>query len=149
MSNSMRAVWLGILLVVMIVLPFLLPAYWQDVLVLFTINVILVMSYRLITTMGGWSFAHIAIMGLGAYTMALLTTKYYSLSFWITLPIGGLVSALFAVAISYPVLRTRKFYFFLSTFAKSIRGKMNGLPAEKNMIRTSLDIFNKAKDILA
>jgi branched-chain amino acid transport system permease protein len=117
MSFSAKVMWFGALLVIMIVLPFFLPPYWKDVLVLFTVNVILVMSYRLITTMGGWSFAHIAIMGFGAYTMALLTTRYYNLSFWVALPLSGIVSGVFALIISYPVLRTRRFNFFLSTFA--------------------------------
>ena len=116
-SDLAKILWATALLVFLIGLPFFLSGYWQDVLVLLTINVILVMSYRLITTMGGWSFAHIAVMGLGAYAMAMLTTKYYHISFWITLPIGGLVSAIFALLISYPVLRTKQFYFFLSTFA--------------------------------
>jgi branched-chain amino acid transport system permease protein len=115
--TSIKIAGLGILMVVAILIPYGLPGYLQDSLVLFTINVILVISYRLITTMGGWSFAHIAIMGFGGYAMAMLTTKYFNWSFWITIPIGGLVSALFALVISYPVLRTRQFYFFLSTFA--------------------------------
>jgi branched-chain amino acid transport system permease protein len=103
--------------VVAIVIPWLLPAYWRDILVLFVINVILVMSYRLIVSMGGWSFAHIATMAVGAYTLAFLSSVWLNLSFWLVLPIGGLLAALFAFAISYAVLRTKLFYFFLSTFA--------------------------------
>ncbi|MEQ8650903.1 MAG: ABC transporter permease [Kiloniellales bacterium] len=135
-----RRVGLPMLLVFALVLPYLLPAYLQDSLVLFTISCIIVMSYRLVTTMGGWSFAHIATMALGAYTMAMLTTEYASLPFWLTIPLGGLVAGLFALAISYPVLRTRQFYFFLSTFAagealrqcfiqfKSVFGGIEGIP---------------------
>ena len=107
------AFFLGIL----IVLPFVLPRYLQDALVLFVVNAILVMSYRLITTMGGWSFAHIAMMAIGSYTMAMLTTAYAGISFWLTIPLGGIFAFLVAFAISYPVLRTKQFYFFLSTFA--------------------------------
>ena len=116
-SNSSKIVGLAIALGLLIVFPFFLSAYAKDVFVLFTINVILMMSYRLITTMGGWSFAHIAVMGLGAYTMALLTTKYLAWSFWVALPLGGFVSALFALVTSYAVLRTKQFYFFLSSYA--------------------------------
>ena len=105
------------LLGILIVLPFVLPRYLQDSLVLFVVNAILVMSYRLITTMGGWSFAHIAMMAIGSYTMAMLTTAYADISFWLTIPLGGIFAFLVALAISYPVLRTKQFYFFLSTFA--------------------------------
>ena len=112
-SSYGNRVGLVILVALLSVLPYCLPPYWQDVLVLFTINALVIMSYRLIVTMGGWSFAHVAIMGLGAYTMAILTTKFFSVSYWIALPVGGLGSALFALIISYPVLRTKLFYFFL------------------------------------
>jgi branched-chain amino acid transport system permease protein len=114
--KSSSLIWLASI-PVLILLPYSGSSYFQDLLVLFTINIILVASYRLITTMGGWSFSHIATMGLGSYTMAMLTTKYYHLSFWITLPIGGAVSAVFGLLISFAVLRTKGFYFFLSTFA--------------------------------
>jgi len=140
LSGSAKTIGLTILMIIAVLIPYSLAGYLQDSLVLFMINVILVISYRLITTMGGWSFAHIAIMGLGAYVMAILTTKYLAWSFWITIPIGGCISALFALAISYPVLRTRQFYFFLSTFAagealrqcfiqfKGVLGGIEGIP---------------------
>jgi branched-chain amino acid transport system permease protein len=98
-------------------LPHILSPYWQSVSVLFAINVTLVLGYRLITTMGGWSFAHVSTMGLGAYTMAILTTLENPWSFWITFFLGPLVAGVFALLIAYPVLRTRHYYFFLSTFA--------------------------------
>lgn len=96
--------------------PFAVPSYYVGVGILFLINLILVTSYRTITTMGGWSFAHVTMLALGAYTMALLQTGV-GLSFWLILPISGAVAALAALAISVPVMRTRQFYFFLSTFA--------------------------------
>lgn len=104
-------------LVFVILLPLLARGYWLHILILLIIDVILVVSFRLITTMGGWSFAHIVLMGVGGYTSALLTTQYLHWSFWLTLPLGGLVTALVAFAISFPCLRTKGFYFFLSTFA--------------------------------
>ncbi len=98
-------------------LPHILSPYWQSVGVLFAINVTLVLGYRLITTMGGWSFAHVSTMGLGAYTMAILTTLENPWPFWATFFLGPIVAGAFALLIAYPVLRTRHYYFFLSTFA--------------------------------
>lgn len=115
--NLKKPLGLAGLLLVMIVLPLALPPYQDTVLILFTINIILVVSFRLITTMGGWSFAHVVLMGVGAYTSALLTTELLHWSFWLTLPLGGLASALIAFVISFPCLRTKGFYFFISTFA--------------------------------
>ena len=104
---------------VLAIFPDFLPSYWQNVLVLFVLNAMLMVGYRLITTMGGWSFAHVAIMGIGAYAMALIgqSTDAATWSFWLSLIAGPLAAALFALIISYAVLRTRHYYFFLSTFA--------------------------------
>lgn len=99
------------------VAPQFMTEYQLWILTIFCINIILVTSFRLITTMGGWSFTHTICMGVGGYTTALLTTKFLHLPFWLTLPLGGLAAALFALAISYPVLRTKGFYFFISTYA--------------------------------
>lgn len=107
----------GIALPLLVALPHALSVYWQSVLVLFTINAVSLMGYRLITTMGGWSFAHISTAGLGAYTTAVLTTLETPWSFWATFFLGALIAGAFAMIIAYPVLRTRHYYFFLSTFA--------------------------------
>ena len=107
----------AIALPLLVALPHALSVYWQSVLVLFTINAVSLMGYRLITTMGGWSFAHISTAGLGAYTTAVLTTLETPWSFWATFFLGALIAGAFAMIIAYPVLRTRHYYFFLSTFA--------------------------------
>jgi branched-chain amino acid transport system permease protein len=92
-------------------------SYVHGALVLFVLNAILVLSYRTITTMGGWSFAHVAIMGVGAYAVALLSTPPLALPVLFCVAVGGLLAGLAAMALCWPVLRTRQYYFFLSTFA--------------------------------
>ncbi|SNB52657.1 amino acid/amide ABC transporter membrane protein 2, HAAT family [Arboricoccus pini] len=106
-------------LMALCVAPSFLNDYGRSVLVIFMINAILVMSYRLITTTGGWSFAHVAFMGLSAYTMALMTTATPPWSFWLALLAGPCVAGAVALALAFPVLRTRQHYFFLITFAAS------------------------------
>lgn len=91
--------------------------YVHGALVLFVLNAILVLSYRTITTMGGWSFAHVAIMGVGAYAVAILSAPPFGLPVLLCVAIGGVLAGLVAMALSWPVLRTRQYYFFLSTFA--------------------------------
>jgi branched-chain amino acid transport system permease protein len=92
-------------------------SYVHGALVLFSLNAILVLSYRTITTMGGWSFAHVAIMGIGAYAVAILTAAPFHLPVLLCVVIGGILAGLVAMGLSWPVLRTRQYYFFLSTFA--------------------------------
>jgi branched-chain amino acid transport system permease protein len=99
------------------VLALLSSGYVHGALVLFVLNAILVLSYRTITTMGGWSFAHVAIMGVGAYAVAILSTPPFELPVLLTVAIGGVLAGLVAMLLSWPVLRTRQYYFFLSTFA--------------------------------
>lgn len=115
--NLVKLVGLSAIVVFFIVAPVFLKAYPMSVLTLFCINIILVMSFRLLIIVGRWSFGHVALMSVGAYTSALLSSKLLSLPFWLTLPLGGLGAALIALVISYPCLRTKGFYFFLATFA--------------------------------
>jgi len=115
--NLTKPLVVGSLIAFVLLLPVFVAGYWIHVITIAAIDVILVVSFRLITQMGGWSFAHVGLMSVGGYTSALLTTKYLHWSFWLTLPLGGLAAACVALAISYPCLRTREFYFFLSTFA--------------------------------
>ncbi len=51
---------------------------------------------------------------MGGYTSAILVVDY-GVSFWLTLPLAGLVCALFSIAIGYPILRLRGVYFAMVT----------------------------------
>lgn len=53
---------------------------------------------------------------LGAYTTAILETRY-GLSFWIALPLSGLVGVLAGIAIGWPILRLRGVYFSMLTLS--------------------------------
>lgn len=116
MLSAKNALFACVLLVALAALPIGLSNYWRTVLILFSINATVLLGYRLITTMGGWSFAQVALMGIGAYTMALMTTSA-GMSFWSALIAGPVVAAFGAALLAYPVLRTRHYYFFLSTSA--------------------------------
>ena len=111
-----KALPIVVLIILLCTFPFILPPYYLDVTTFLLINLILVVSYRLITTMGLWSFAHIPLMGMGGYTAGLLVNRL-GLSFWGALPLGVLAAAATGLIIGFPVLRTRGFYFFLATFA--------------------------------
>lgn len=98
------------------VIPIVASGYILDVFTFLLITLILVASYRFVVNMGLWSFSHISLMGMGGYTAGLLVTRI-GLSFWAALPLGVLVAAATGLIICLPVLRTRGFYFFLSTMA--------------------------------
>ena len=97
-------------------LPNLVSFSQQEVLVFLTINILVVASYRLLTLTGEWSLGHVVIMGVGAYASALVTKE---LGLWVPLGIivGGLASALIALALSVPLFRMKGFYFLIGSFA--------------------------------
>lgn len=82
-------------------------------------------------TAGQASFAHAAFFGLGAYTTAVLSTKF-DFPVWLTLPITLCLSFLVGSLLAYPALRVRGFYLALVTFAfseifTSVIGEMPGV----------------------
>jgi branched-chain amino acid transport system permease protein len=59
---------------------------------------------------------YVAFYAVGAYTYALLAT-HFGLSFWLLLPIAGILAASWGVALGFPVLRLRGDYLAIVTLA--------------------------------
>lgn len=100
----------------LIVLPHLLSFSQQEILVLLTINVLLVCSYRLLTLTGEWSLAHAVIMGIGAYSSA-LAAKQLGLPVPLSMLVGAGAAGFIAFLLSFPLLRMKGFYFLIGSFA--------------------------------
>jgi len=113
-SSSARLKLAGIiaLLAVICTLPSIVRPYQLDFLIFLFINIILVVSYRMIAITGEFSLAHAVIMGVGGYTSALLP-----ISPWISLPLGGMAAAGIAYILSFPLFRMKGFYFLIGSFA--------------------------------
>ena len=91
-SNSgftvQRMVIGAVALAALLATPHFLSFHHQDLLIFLTINVLAVCSYRLVTLTGEWSLIHAVMMGVGAYTVALLV-NHFDLAIWFTLPLAG------------------------------------------------------------
>ncbi len=74
---------------------------------------------------------------IGGYTSAILVAKY-GVSFWLTLPLAGLMCVLVAIAIGYPILRLRGVYFAMVTLVMTEVARLTAL---------ALSITNGAKGI--
>lgn len=103
----------------LICLLFLVPVfsksiYWLHVIILTMINVLLAVSLHTLIRTGQVSIGTAGFMLLGAYSSALLSIRL-GLSFWITLPLGGLAAALVALVVGYPFLRAKGIYFAILT----------------------------------
>ncbi len=59
---------------------------------------------------------YVAFYAVGAYSYALLSTKF-GLSFWICLPLAGLLASLWGMILGFPVLRLRGDYLAIVTLA--------------------------------
>ncbi len=63
---------------------------------------------------------------LGGYVSAVLVSSY-GVSFWLSLPLAGLVSALVSVAIGLPILRLRGVYFAMVTLVLTEVARLTAL----------------------
>src|SRR4030042_700774 len=115
-KNGLRVAGLGILLALLVSVPFFAGTYYIHIMTLLLINIILVSSFRLVTTTGGWNLSHVPLMGLGGYTSAILA-KSFGMPFWVTLPLAGLGVAAAGLVFSLPLRRIKGFAFFIASFA--------------------------------
>lgn len=98
------------------VLPFNLKYHQQDFMIFLLINVLTVVSYRLMTLTGEWSLIHVVMMGVGAYASGLMS-KSMGFPFWVSLPLAGAICALLSFLLSFPLFRMKQFYFLIGSFA--------------------------------
>ena len=101
---------------------FLRDDYYLHVMIAIFYHLIYVTTFRMIHRTGQFHFGAHGFIGVGAYTSVLLVMKL-GLSFWLAMPLAGLVSALMAVAVGYPSLRLKGIYFAIITwgFADSLK----------------------------
>lgn len=104
------------LIVMLLVAPLAISFSQQELLVLLTINVLVVVSYRLQTLTGEWSLAHVVMMGVGAYASALLS-KSFGVPILLSMLLGAGIAGLMAMIFSFPLFRMKSFYFLIGSFA--------------------------------
>ena len=114
--TAQRMIIGAIALAALLTTPHFLSFHHQDLLIFLTINVLAVCSYRLVTLTGEWSLIHAVMMGVGAYTVALLV-NHFDLAIWFTLPLAGTAAGLVAALLCFPLLRMTQFYFLIGSFA--------------------------------
>ncbi len=111
-----NTIGVSIVLLVLTAIPHYLQFHHQDFLIFLTINVLVVVSYRLVTLTGEWSLIHAVMMGVGAYSSAMLS-KLLGVPFWFAMPLAGVVAALVSALLCYPLFRMTQFYFLIGSFA--------------------------------
>ncbi|WP_319469341.1 high-affinity branched-chain amino acid ABC transporter permease LivM [uncultured Pseudodesulfovibrio sp.] len=121
--------WIPILCVLGLALayPMMTGRYGHDVAISVLIYVCLGLGLNIVVGLAGLlDLGYIAFYGVGAYTYALMSL-HYGLSFWLCLPVAGLLAAIAGCIIGYPTLRMRGDYLAIVTlgFGEIVRLILN------------------------
>ncbi len=97
------------------VLPWLAGSYLLVWVFLLAVYLTLAVSYDIVGgSMGYMNLGHSTFFGMGAYTTAILLNQGHHLG--LCLGAAGVIAAVFAALVSYPIFRLRGAYFALATF---------------------------------
>jgi branched-chain amino acid transport system permease protein len=125
-----------------VILPLSLHEYYLSIINLSLIAIVGALGLNILVGYTGQiSVGHAAFMSVGAYTAANLAVKL-GLPFWITLPAGGLMAALFGAIVGIPSLRIRGLYLAIATLAGQliIEWIINHTPAISGGAQASIQV---------
>ena len=142
--NPRYRAWSGfaLLAAALAIAPFVvdwgLGRYWVRVLDMTLLYVMLALGLNIVVGYAGLlDLGYVAFYAVGAYTYALLASPQFGLHlpFWVILPIGAALSALFGVLLGAPTLRLRGDYLAIVTlgFGEIIRVFLNNLDRPVNI----------------
>jgi len=103
--------------------PLVFSTYQVNIMTTALMYVILGLGLNIVVGFAGLlNLGYVAFYAVGAYAYGLLHL-HFNLGFWIALPIGGLLGALFGLLLGFPVLRLRGDYLAIVTlgFGEIIR----------------------------
>ena len=91
--------------------------YWVDLGILILTYVMLGWGLNIVVGLAGLlDLGYVAFYAVGAYSYALLATTF-GLSFWVCLPLAGILAAFWGILLGFPVLRLRGDYLAIVTLA--------------------------------
>jgi branched-chain amino acid transport system permease protein len=135
--------WVGFALIAvsLALLPFALAQVgttWVRITNYAILYVLLALGLNIVVGFAGLlDLGYIAFYAVGAYTYALLASPHFNLHlpFWVILPIGAAVAALFGVLLGAPTLKLRGDYLAIVTlgFGEIVRIFLNNLSRPVNL----------------
>lgn len=109
--------WIIGFIVFLIIFPFTASPYLIYIVNITAIAVIGSLGLNIITGYCGQiSFGQAAFLAIGAYTSAILSAKV-GLSFWMAMPLSGLITAFAGLIVGIPSLRLKGLYLVMTTLA--------------------------------
>src|SRR4030081_243952 len=143
LKKTPAAKWIGIALIAgaLIALPFALAqagTAWVRITNLAILFVFLSLGLNIVVGFAGLlDLGYVAFYAVGAYVYALLASPHFGIHwpFWVILPIGAAVAALFGVLIGAPTLKMRGDYLAIVTlgFGEIVRIFLNNLSQPVNI----------------
>src|SRR6188474_975826 len=143
LRKDARAKWIGVALIAiaLLALPFVLAmagTAWVRITNLAILFVLLALGLNIVVGFAGLlDLGYIAFYAVGAYAYALLASPQFGLHlpFWVILPIGAAVAALFGVLLGAPTLKLRGDYLAIVTlgFGEIVRIFLNNLSQPVNL----------------
>lgn len=116
-ATTSEFVSLGVLLLVLLVVPFLIPSSNLKTLDTILVYAIAVLGLNITTGYTGLiNVGQAAFLGVGAYTAAIFATKF-GLPFYLCIPLGGVVSAIVGGIVGLPSMRLKHLYLAIATIA--------------------------------
>ncbi len=111
----LKKITLAAAFALLMALPFFLNNYYLDTINLALVYALLALGLNITVGFTGLlDLGYAAFYGIGAYVYALLSTSI-GLSFWLGLPLGGLVAAFFGLILGLITLRLRGDYLAIIT----------------------------------
>lgn len=106
-----------ILITGLLIFPFVANDYLIYIINLSGIAIIGALGINILTGYTGQvSLGHAAFLAIGAYTSAIVSSRL-GISFWLTMPIAGIVAAVSGLIVGVPSLRLKGFYLVITTMA--------------------------------
>ncbi len=98
-----------------LVFPLLFSTYQVNIMTTALMYVVLGLGLNIVVGVAGLlNLGYVAFYAVGAYTYALLNL-HFDVGFWVALPLGGIMAALFGILLGFPVLRLRGDYLAIVT----------------------------------
>ena len=121
LDHDLKWRWSGLVLLALIALPFVANSFGEAFYIALATRILIfalaATSLNLILGFGGMvSFGHAAFLGVGAYTVVILS-QMGVVDAWVAWPTAMVVAGLFALLIGAVSLRTQGVYFIMITLA--------------------------------
>ncbi len=112
---SFRYKAMAVLLVLALLFPQVFDTYQTNIMIAALIYVVLGLGLNINVGLAGMlDLGYVAYFGIGAYTFGILN-YHFGVSFWLMLPVGGLIGCLCGVILGFPILRLRGDYLAIVT----------------------------------